>query len=1784
MAPPHSSFSRLSGWRSPSPSFLLSSLLRSFHWHSFPYERSHISLKHQTLLSWRFPSRRSLDPLLLSSSSSPISPDASPEASLYFSLSSFFFSLSPCSLSSSPSLIFLSSSPPFSVCPSSFLNRRSLALSCSSSAPLSPKKRGRRGECGDALPSPRDNTLLTKTRLRLRIESGSYHDSPFSSASPSLYIREMSRCSSSSLFMSSLVSPFTGEKKRREWLSNDLLCSGGREGVRGGEEGRRDNREESLRRRIGVESGEGEVTREKRGKRKREGEKFVTNERDNGGQERRDESKKVRDENKRGKKKKEENVLGENKRERKKEKALMFDLPRPYTRREKLALKATMKEILSPPREPPPSLFSSPSSSWSDRIGEKKDKKNQVDDGVDEIEQNLLKSFHDYLSQFTLTTSSRHEEQHQSMFPTQVSIHPNSSGKKSHSHSRDDLLISSSLSSNHSSSSVSSSPSSPCSLINQSPSSSSSFLFLNSLHDRPPLSPPCEGLHSLSALSRHLDFLHSHSSTLRRCSFAFLSSSIETHPLVHLTALSLRKNLIFLSPSLLLKSMEILLSLTEPRLDEGLPSHLRQSHSSTLSTTSSLISLQKESLSLLSSYSSSRRVWPLLQDLARRFLSFFLDDIHHLHPFASLLFRLSIHPALRNKLRASSPFSSLSHMRRCFPEELFLSFLETRGIYQPSSEGTLITLLHCLVSIAGAHERRGGVDKRECGQERETNVIDPSYRIEDILIKIERGDRFLIEEGGVDTALITQVVKKYLFPDWIYTVHPHTMAVLLLQLCELNCLDESMFLSILDALLVSIHFITDRLVLPLLHVLLVCRKYFDLRIAGGSESHLFVDDSSSLTPHPVTPSLSSHSSFSFSSHPCKKSLPSSNSSSSLVASRQSFDAGVEQEISSSSSTSPWKENPRSLSSERMEDLDLSHSPISRLLPPPTLLNLATSSSSSSSLASSSLSSSPVSSPFLYDGFSPSFDTSPFIHPLYTERGKRLLQALRLRVQSRMGSIPFSLCVAEVGALFSVYKPSEGLKRDFLNQCLALDQPFSPKLLSSPSLLVTAFKICARLNVSHGSQIRFALGTGLYRHLSEMNLHQFLQLVGGGGGGVGTLETLKAVICAHSKSRIALMETYQRLSLQLAEVVMKYYELERRRREAFLLDVSRHRKKMKEEVEGRASYPLLAEGGGKGEREERSYGENTFSSLVSNRSLYVSNQVDESAKGRSLYVGEEDEGSPKKDRRGFLLSDASLSSSLLPSSSSLSVFRPSSSSSSVVAVLTSALTSLIRSWMALGLGKKRNETSLPLVLLLASFSLSPSSSSSPLYPSLSSSPLLSSRRLQPLLSLPSLFNALSLSQLLLLVNAYRRMGILMPPRLAKSLLHRLNRSGGIIDAQGAADILYTLSVQQLLSLPFSSTSSPCAKSSLSPYIPSGPSQDETLGLIKEEEKTILLPFNAGAGEEEEQEEKPENDFPTHSFKGGGGVYRQLFDSVCTALWEENYTLLDSSSSSPTAENLIYIFWSLVASERWQWVERLSLPIVEYCTTHFHEGLHTNPKAQRLFYQALCHMRCSIETASSISPSSRTRKIPPGSPSLHDLTHACYQMCLKAKVTSLPTQADPTLPSKNPSSMRIDLSLSSRQSSSVFSSFQEVEDNEQEDEEEEKEEDFVEEIPQAQTTSLRWSPRLNEASSPGRKAIEKKEEEVQERKRHGTRDMEEILSPSFTTYKRTTWWLEKKREDYQEEENLCHKFKMVHMQLNTEKGILNALMQNTLLSHLQLSTSLHLLSSSSSSSSSSSPSSL
>lgn len=202
------------------------------------------------------------------------------------------------------------------------------------------------------------------------------------------------------------------------------------------------------------------------------------------------------------------------------------------------------------------------------------------------------------------------------------------------------------------------------------------------------------------------------------------------------------------------------------------------------------------------------------------------------------------------------------------------------------------------------------------------------------------------------------------------------------------------------------------------------------------------------------------------------------------------------------------------------------------------------------------------------------------------------------------------------------------------------------------------------------------------------------------------------------------------------------------------------------------------------------------------------------------------------------------------------------------------------------------------------------------------------------ALPSLFNALSLSQLTLLVNAYRMAGILIPPQLARALLGRLNRSGGMISAQGAADILYTLSLQQLLLLPPASASS--SRSSSSVFGP-------TSSILKRRSLGESIHLFTRAGEEERVTwnregkklrilvgEDRANEFQDDVLapSGRGGVYRQLFDSVCTALWEENYTLFDSPSSSPTSENLVFVFWSLVASEQWQWVERLSLPIVEY----------------------------------------------------------------------------------------------------------------------------------------------------------------------------------------------------------------------------------------------------------------
>ncbi|CBZ54253.1 conserved hypothetical protein [Neospora caninum Liverpool] len=567
------------------------------------------------------------------------------------------------------------------------------------------------------------------------------------------------------------------------------------------------------------------------------------------------------------------------------------------------------------------------------------------------------------------------------------------------------------------------------------------------------------------------------------------------------------------------------------------------------------------------------------------------------------------------------------------------------------------------------------------------------------------------------------------------------------------------------------------------------------------------------------------------------------------------------------------------------------------------------------------------------------------HPLYEPRAKRLLQALRYRVQCRFGQVPFSVSVAELGALFSVYKPNEQLKRDFLGRCAA-----SPDLLMhlSPELFLTAARVLARLGVSHGSQARFALAHALPRQLPRLQPHEFLELTReGAGGGVGTLESVRAAVSAEKKARLAILQVYRCLAFDACRAV------------------------------------LLVEGAGQSDGA-------------------LTEGTNEGRKQQLLLGGSGKDSPPDPSSAASLQSSLSLAGARLPSPTSL--------------------LSLIRGWMALGLSRKAESPVPLVLCLLAlegtekrvvlsrktaeSLDSSPApahraaersepgepavwvggctpgghlsagaataslfSSSDFLVPPASplssveasscvESQLEANRPLAPQLApLPtvlvfprkissSLFHHLSMPQLLLLVCASRRSGLLLSPSLAAAILHRLRRSGGLISADGAAEIAFTLALQQLLRSPSGERMSPRAREGA--LIESRTSGDRggeagreskggigtTAGHLSVAESGT---WGVGENEDFEREERP-------------SVYRALFNSVCTTLWEERV-------AQPTTDELVKIFWAIVAGERWTWVKRLGAPIVEFCASHFAD-LQERPGSQRLFFQALSHIRTKL----------------------------------------------------------------------------------------------------------------------------------------------------------------------------------------------------------------------------------
>ncbi|KEP67538.1 UNVERIFIED_CONTAM: hypothetical protein HHA_225980 [Hammondia hammondi] len=602
------------------------------------------------------------------------------------------------------------------------------------------------------------------------------------------------------------------------------------------------------------------------------------------------------------------------------------------------------------------------------------------------------------------------------------------------------------------------------------------------------------------------------------------------------------------------------------------------------------------------------------------------------------------------------------------------------------------------------------------------------------------------------------------------------------------------------------------------------------------------------------------------------------------------------------------------------------------------------------------------------------------HPLYEDRAKRLLQALRHRVQSRFGRVPFETSVAELGALFSVYKPNADLKREFLARCAA-----SPDVLKrlSPELFLTAARVLARLGVSHGSQARFAFAHALPHQLPRMQPHEFLELTRpGAGGGIGALETLRAALAAEKKARLAVLQVYRRLAFDACRAVLF--------------------------VEGHAA-----------ECEEK-------------RVSPTREQLMLAPGARLLLLGGDDDGrhaessqEPFLDRSSQSSSQSSLRSSLdLSLESSFRNSRDSSSESSAFVERQrlpspASLLSLMRGWMTLGLSQKA-ETPLPLVLCLLALesverkvlvrqvAKSSAASSSVESPALSSArfspgsphsvsladPLLSpspSSRVSAevdarssLGSAPgsrtaavawqtsaSLFRRLSLSQLVLLVSACRHTGLLVSPALAAAVLHRLRRSAGLLAPADAAEISFVLASQQLLRpQPQEAPRSRALQGPSEKHASPGNSRDkgdvrdkrdraemgdvgdrrrvgdegsgETARQAKEFSKTDALSVVADSSSEvcerwvdrEEEEERP-------------SVYHVLFDSICAGLWEERV-------EQPSTADLVKIFWALVAGERWKWVRKLGTPIVEFCASHFAD-LQASPQSQHRFFQALSHIR-------------------------------------------------------------------------------------------------------------------------------------------------------------------------------------------------------------------------------------
>ncbi|ESS32493.1 hypothetical protein TGVEG_225980 [Toxoplasma gondii VEG] len=752
----------------------------------------------------------------------------------------------------------------------------------------------------------------------------------------------------------------------------------------------------------------------------------------------------------------------------------------------------------------------------------------------------------------------------------------------------------------------------------------------------------------------------------------------------------------------------------------------------------------------------------------------------------------------------------------------------------------------------------------------------------------------------LDTALLACALER-LLPDWVSSASPHALTALLLLLTRLGCLNAQVFAEIAEALLLAVPFLSDAALLPLLHTLLVCRQRFDLSQNMQRLEHSALPRGAGLL------------------------------------------LGEKEDVFS-----------------RGEALDLASG-----------------------------------------------------HPLYETRAKRLLQALRHRVQSRFGRVPFEVSVAELGALFSVYKPNADLKREFLARCAA-----SPEALKrlSPELFLTAARVLARLGVSHGSQARFAFAQALPHQLPRMQLHQFLELTRpGAGGGVGALETLRAALAAEKKARLAVLQVYRRLAFDACRAVLV--------------------------VEGRTA-----------ESEEKGIslaGEQLMLAPGARLLLLGGNDASRIADSSpDLFLETSSQSVAQSALRSSL--DSSLQSSFRNSSEASSESSASSASVERPRLPSPAsLLSLMRGWMTLGLSRKA-ETPLPLVLCLLALesverrvlfrqvmrrslasasvespalssagsslgsphSASPAdpllspSPSSPLSPSLFSASFSPSPRVSAevdarssLGSAPgsrtaafarqtsaSLFRQLSLPQLVLLVSACRQTGLLVSPALAAAVLHRLRRSTGLLCPADAAEISFVLASQQLLrrqpqeaarlrALQEPSEKNASPGESLGDSRREGDARDKReraemgdardRGYVEHEGRgeaarqgkefcmtealSVLADSRSEAceswvdrndeEEEEEEEEKEEEERPS--------VYQMLFESICAGLWEERV-------EQPNTEDLVKIFWALVAGERWNWVRKLGTPIVEFCASHFAD-LQASPESQRRFFQALAHLR-------------------------------------------------------------------------------------------------------------------------------------------------------------------------------------------------------------------------------------